>query len=79
MAPIERLPGDLHVTLGTPLLTIFLFHFKIAFNQTFLTSDGNLVNSEKYLGSGIKCDTSETNYTKVRNGLFNSFTTDLKT
>ena len=55
-----------------------LISFKVASNQTFLESSGNLVNSAKSLGSGMKCDTSKTDSPKVENALFSSFKTDLK-
>ena len=35
------------------------------------------MNSEKFLGYGINCDTSEPDYTKADNDLFNSFTAAL--
>ena len=53
------------------LLIKFLDSFKVAFNQAFLTSAGNLVNSEKFLGSKMKCDTSEPEFTKLGNEFFN--------
>ena len=56
-----------------------MISFKVSFNQDFLTSAGILVTSAKLLGSGMKCDTSETYSTKVGNELFNPLTTDLKT
>ena len=55
-----------------------LIYFKVAFNQEFLTSAGNLVTSTKLLGFGMKCDTSEPDFTKIGNVLFNSFTAVLK-
>ena len=61
------------------LLIKFFISFKVSFNQAFLTSSGNLVTSEKFLGSGIKCDTYEPDYPKVGYALFGSFTTDLNT
>ena len=45
----------------------FVIYFNVAFNQAFLKSAGNLVTSEKFLGSGIKCDTSGPDYPKVGN------------
>ena len=70
-------------SLGYPfrnvwLLITFLISFKFSFNQSFLTSDGNTVTSAEFLGSGMKCDTSEPDYPNVGNALFNSFTTALK-
>ena len=59
------------------LLIKFLISFKATFNQYFLTYSGNLVTSEKFLGYGIKCDTSEPDYPNVGNDLSNSFATDL--
>ena len=45
-----------------------------------MTSAGNLATYAKLLlGSVIKCDTSETNSSKIGNEFFISFTTDLKT
>ena len=41
------------------LLIIFLISFKVAFNQLFLMSVGNMMTSLECLGSGMKCDTSE--------------------
>ena len=61
------------------LLIIFLICFKAAFNQACLASAGYLTTSEKFIGSGAKCDTSDPDSTKVGNELFNSFTTLLKT
>ena len=49
----------------------FLIYFKFALNQAFLKFSGNLVTSLKLLGSGMKCDTSETDSTKADNELFN--------
>ena len=34
-------------------------YFKVYLNQAFLTSAGNLVTYVKFLGSGMKFDTSE--------------------
>ena len=56
-----------------------MFSLKIGFSLSFLKAAGNLVNSEKFLGSGIKCDTSEPGSTNVSNELFKPFTTDLNT
>ena len=53
------------------LLNRFLISTKIVFNQAFLTYAGNLATSEKLLGYGIKCDTSEPDSTKAGNELFN--------
>ena len=61
------------------LLINFLMYFKVAFNQDFLTSAGNLVIFVQLLGSGMKCDTSDPNYIKVGNEIFDSFKTSLKT
>ena len=49
--------------MGNPLersdcLLIFIF-FKVAFNQDFLISAGNMATSAKPLGSGMYCETSE--------------------
>ena len=44
-----------------------LIDFKVAFNQAFLESAGNLVNYEKFMGPGMKCDTSDPYYPKVGN------------
>ena len=61
------------------LLILFFISFKVAFNQYFLTYAGNLVTSKKIVGSGMKCDTSEPNYTKVGNTFLNSYTKSLNT
>ena len=53
-------------------------YFKVASNQAILTYTGNLVTSAKFLGSGMKCDTSDTDYTKLRNGFFSLFITAVK-
>ena len=60
------------------VLLIFLIYFKVAFNQAFLKYAGNLGTYAKLLGSGLKCDTSETDSPKVVNELFDSFATSLK-
>ena len=60
------------------LLIIFLIYFKIYFSQSLLTSFGNLATSAKFLGSGMKWDTSEPDSPKVVNELFNYFTKTLK-
>ena len=60
------------------MLIKFLISIKVAFNQAFLTSAGNMVTSKKFLGSGMKCDTYEPGYPKEGNEYFNSFTKDLK-
>ena len=52
---------------------------KVDFDQYFLPLVGNLVTFDKFLGSGMKCDTSEPDSDKVYNELFSSFTTYLKT
>ena len=51
----------------------------VEFIQASLTSVGNLVNSEKFLVSDMKCDTSEPDSPKVDNELFNCFKVKLKT
>ena len=45
--------------------------FKVVFDQAFLTSSGDLVDSETFLGSGMKCDTYDPDSPKVGNELFN--------
>ena len=77
----------MHGTTGYPLygssirkvclLIKVLISFKVAFNQSFLTSDGNLVTSSKLLGYEMKCDTSDPDSTKLGNALFSSFATSL--
>ena len=52
-------------------------YFKVYLNQAFLTSAGNLVTYVKFLGSGMKFDTSESDSPKLFNSLFSSFTTGL--
>ena len=71
------LPSLCHLFIKVWLLIKFLISFKVDFNQAFFTSAGNLVTSEKFLGYGIKCDTSEPDSTKLYNAFFNSFTTAL--
>ena len=44
----------------------FLIYFKVAFDQAFLT-----YSSAKFMGSGMKCDTSEPDSTNSGNELFN--------
>ena len=61
------------------LLIRFLISFRVAFSRVFFNSAGNLVTSEKFLGSGMKWDTSETDSTKSGNEFFNYFKTILKT
>ena len=56
---------------------MFLIYFKVSFIQVFLTSAGNMVTSVKFMGFGMKWDTSEPNYPKAGNELFNYFTTNL--
>ena len=56
-----------------------LIYFKLAFNQDFLTSAGNLVTSAKKIGSAMKCDTSNPDSLKVGNVFFSYFTTSLNT
>ena len=73
------IPSMGHPFVKVLLLIQFLISFKVAFNQSFLTSAGNLVTSEKFLGSEMKCDTSENDYTKLSYALFSSFTTALET
>ena len=63
-----------------PLETLLLFidcliYFKVSFNQAFLKSAANLVNYRNILSSGIKCNTSDPDDSKVGNALFISFTT----
>ena len=60
------------------LLIKLLISLKVAFNQSYLASAGNIVNSEKFMGSGIKCDTYEPDSPKLVNSLFSLFTTALK-
>ena len=60
-------------------MTKFVISLNFSFNLAFLTSDGNLVTSEKFLGSGVKCDTSKPDFPKVENQFFNLFITSLKT
>ena len=48
------------------MITI-LISFKVASTKAFLTSAGNLVTSEKVLGSGMECDTSEPDSPKIGN------------
>ena len=61
------------------LLIQFLIYFEVYFSQAFLTSTGNMVTPEKFLGPGMKWETSDPDYPKSRNELFDSFKTTLKT
>ena len=65
-SPLSGLP-----IIKVLLLNTILIYFKVAFNQVFLTSAGNLATSAKLLDSGMKCDTFEPDYTKVGNLFFN--------
>ena len=58
-------------------MIIFLISLKVAFNQAFLEPADNIVTYEKFLGYGVKCDTSEPNSKKLGNEVFSSFTTYL--
>ena len=49
----------------------FLIPFKISFNQSFLTSTGNMATFEKLLDSGMQWDTSDNDYTKAGIEFFN--------
>ena len=55
----------------------FFVSFKVDFIQAFLMSAVNLVYSETFLGSVMKCDTSEPYFLKLVNEFCNSFTTAL--
>ena len=61
------------------LLIRFLIYLKASFDQAFLAFAGNMVTSENFMGSGMKCDTSNPDYPKLCNELFNYFTASLKT
>ena len=52
---------------------------RVAFSQGFLNFSDNFVTSAKFLGSGIKWETSEPDATKVANSCEISFTTVLNT
>ena len=73
---------SIHGVTGSPTKDLFLIrffiYFKVYFNQAFLTSTGNLMNNTKFLGYGMKCETSDPDYTKVVNAFFILFTTALK-
>ena len=56
-----------------------LIDFKVAFNQSFLESSGNLVNYAKFMGPGMKCDTSDPDSPKLGNSFFSLFATALET
>ena len=58
-------------------LIILFISFKVALNQDFLKSDGNIVTSENLLGYGIKCDTYYPDSPKVGNALFSLFNVSL--
>ena len=68
-ATISPLHGSYIIKLL--LLITFLIYFKVDFNPSFLISDINLVTYEKFLGSGMMCDTSKPDYPKMGNELFN--------
>ena len=61
------------------IVDLVFISFKVAFKQVFLTSAGNMVTSEKVLGTVMKCDTSDPDYPKVGNVLIYSSTTALMT
>ena len=54
---------------------MFLIYFLVAFSQGFFMSSDNLVNSEKFVGSGMKWETSEPDSTKSGKPCKISFTT----
>ena len=56
-----------------------MISLKVSFNQAFLKYSGNLVTSSKLLGSGMKCDTCESDYTKLGYAFFSSFEISLNT
>ena len=60
------------------IVDYFLISFDVNFNQAFLVSAGNLVTSEKFLGYGMNCDTSDTDSPKSGNEFFNDFPMTLK-
>ena len=78
---------SMHGVTGNPLFgssirkVRLLIRFSIAFNvdcsEVFLTSIISLVTSAKFLGSGMKRDTSDTDSPKDGNEFFNYFTKTL--
>ena len=61
------------------LLMRFFISLIVDFNQGFLVFSDNFVTSEKFLGSGMKWDTSEPDYPKLVNSCEISFTIVLNT
>ena len=59
------------------LLIIFFISLRVAFIQGFLMFFENFFNLEKFLGSGMKWEISETDYPKAVNSYEISFTTVL--
>ena len=59
-------------------LIIFYFLSKFLSTKPFEVAD-NLVTYAKFLGSGMKCDTSNPDYPKVGNGFLNLITTVFNT
>ena len=53
------------------LLINFSTYFRFSFSQIFFTPAGILETSAKFLGYGMKCDTSDSDFPKVGNELFN--------
>ena len=80
---------SMHVVTGSPsfwssirkvwLLIIFFISSRVAFSQSFLIFSDNFVTSAKFLGSGIKWETSEPDYPKGVNSCKISFTPVLNT
>ena len=56
----------------------FLIPLKFALSQDFLTSAGNMVLSTKFMGFGLKWDTSDFDSPKTGNTFFNYFYNNLK-
>ena len=74
--------GELQAThnMGKVLLLIILFiSLRFAFSQGFLIFSDNFFTSAKFLGSGMKWDTSEPDSPKVANSCKISFTIVLNT
>ena len=86
---ILALYTSIHGVTGSPifwssikkvwLLIICFISLRISFNQDFFLSSDKFVTSEKFLGSGMKWETSEPYYPKGGNYCEISFTTVLNT
>ena len=86
---ILDLNTSMHIVTGSPyflssirkvwLLIIFFIPLRVAFNQGFLIFSNSFVTSVKFLGSGMKWETSEPDSPKAVNSCEMSFTNILNT